>query len=170
MHKTHYGAQSQQSALAFENSLLRKIRADKEFVFDWWTDLSSKDSQLVKPLKQRYVVSKSPTIIMLQDEEEMYFKKMKFDVKVSLERPDRWISEYDGKSASARSEYTLKSNQDGSTTLHYHTKIQPKGALTSFFSPVVKPFVKHVFAGEMKIFIRTLEEEYAELGRTKERK
>lgn len=156
--------------MAFEISLIRKIRADKEFVFDWWTDLSSEDSQLVKPLKQRNVVSKSPTTILLEDEEEMYFKKMKFDVKVSLERPDKWISEYVGKSASARSEYTLSSNQDGSTTLHYHTRIQPNGALTSFFSPVVKPFVKHVFAGEMKIFIRTLEDEYAELGRTVEHK
>jgi hypothetical protein len=77
-----------------------------------------------------------------------------------LERPERWISEYDGKDARARSEYTLILEKDGTTTLSYRTRIEPKGFFTKAFSPVVKPFVKRVFAGEMKIFIRTLEGEY----------
>ena len=73
--------------MAFEISLTRRIRADREFVFDWWTDLSPDDSKLVKPLKSRRIVSRSPNLVVLQDEEEMYFKKMKFDVKVTLDRP-----------------------------------------------------------------------------------
>jgi hypothetical protein len=146
--------------VAFEISLVRKINADREFVFDWWTDLSPDDSKLVKPLKSRHIISKTDNLILLRDEEEMYFKRMAFDVKVSLERPERWISEYDGKQARARSEYTLGLEKDGMTTLSYHTSIEPKGFLTRLFSPVVKPFVKRVFAAEMKIFIQTLENDY----------
>jgi hypothetical protein len=146
--------------VAFEISLIRRIRADKEFVFDWWTDLSPDDSKLVKPLKYRQIISKTDNLILLRDEEKMYFKRMAFDVKVSLERPERWISEYYGKDAKARSEYTLATERDGTTTLSYHTRIEPKGFLTKLFSPVVKPFVRRVFAGEMKIFIQTLEGDY----------
>ena len=149
--------------MAFEFSLYRNIKAPKEFVFDWWTDLSSDDTKLVAPLKKREIISKTPNLILLRDEEEMYFRRMKFDVKVTLERPDLWISEYEGKDASARSEYTLKEEQENgimTTTLSYHTKIEPKGFFTRLFSPVVKPFVKRVFTSEMEIFIRKLEEDY----------
>ena len=146
--------------VAFEISLTRGIKADWEFVFDWWTDLSLEDSTLVKPLKSRRIISKTPELILLRDEEQMYFKRMAFDVKVTLERPERWVSEYDGKDARARSEYTLRSEKDGSTRLSYHSRIEPKGFFTKIFSPMVKPFVKRVFAGEMKIFIQTLEEDY----------
>ena len=73
--------------MAFEISLFRVIKADIEFVFDWWTDLSSDDSLIVKPLKSRRIVSKSTNLIILRDEEEMYFRRMAFDVKVTLERP-----------------------------------------------------------------------------------
>ena len=146
--------------MAFEISFTRRIRADKEFVFDWWTDLSPDDSKLVKPLKYRQIISKTENVILLRDEEEMYFRKMAFDVKVTLERPERWISEYDGKDAKARSEYTLRSERDETTTLSYHTRIEPKGFFTKLFSPVVKPFVRRVFASEMKVFIRILEDDY----------
>ena len=129
-------------------------------MFDWWTDLSPDDSRLVKPLKSRQIISKMPNMIVLRDDEEMYFRRMIFDVTVMLERPDRWISEYDGRDAKARSEYTLRSEKDGTTTLTYHTRIEPKGFFTRVFSPIVKPFVKRVFAGEMKVFIRTLELDY----------
>jgi hypothetical protein len=146
--------------LAFEISLTRNINADKEFVFDWWTDLTPDDSRLVKPLKSRHIISKTPNLIVLRDEEEMYFRRMAFDVKVTLERPERWISEYDGKDARARSEYTLRSENDKTTSLSYHSRIEPKGFFTKLFSHIVKPFVKRVFAGEFKIFIRTLELDY----------
>ena len=146
--------------MTFELYLVRTINAEVEFVFDWWTDLSPDDARLVKPLKERKIISKTENVILLQDEEEMYFKKMKFDVKVTLERPKRWISEYDGNDARARSEYNLTANKDGTTTLSYHTKIEPKGLFTNAFSFVVKLFVKRIFAGEMKIFIQRLEEDY----------
>ncbi len=145
--------------MTFEISFSRTIDAPKEFVFDWWTDLSPDDSKLVKPLKAREIISRTPETIVLRDEEEMYFKRMSFDVKVSLERPNKWVSEYDGKDAHARSEYVLTS--DGSeTTLAYRTRIEPKGFLTSFFSPLAKHFVKRVFYGEMDVFVRELEKEY----------
>jgi hypothetical protein len=146
--------------MAFEISLTRKIKADREFVFDWWTDLSPDDSKLVKPLKRRSVVSRTPELIVLRDEEEMYFRRMAFDVRVTLERPERWVAEYDGKDARARSEYVLRQESDGTTTLSYRSRVEPRGFLTRVFSPVVKPFVKRVFAGEMKTFIQTLEEDY----------
>jgi hypothetical protein len=146
--------------LAFEISITRQIRADKEFVFDWWTDLSPDDANLVKPLKSRAIISRTSDTILLRDEEQMYLRKMAFDVKVTLHRPGSWISEYDGKDAKAKSEYYLRSEQDGSTILEYHTKIEPKGFLTSLVSPLVKPFVKRVFANEMKIFINALERDY----------
>jgi hypothetical protein len=150
-----------QDGLTIELSLMRSIKASKEFVFDWWTDLSPDDTNLVKPLKKRKIISKEPNFIVVEDEEEMYFRKMKFLVKVSLERPDRWISEYDGKVATARSEYTLQENADGNTTtLFYHTKIEPKGFLTKLFSPLIAPFIKRIFASEMKIFIGKLEDDY----------
>lgn len=146
--------------MAFEISLTRSIRADREFVFDWWTDLSAEDSNLVKPLKSRNIISKTPELILLRDEEEMYFRRMAFDVKVTLERPERWVAEYDGRDARARSEYALRPEKDGTTTLSYHSRVEPKGFFTKVFSPMMKPFVKHVFAGEMKTFIRVLEEDY----------
>jgi hypothetical protein len=67
--------------MTFEIALTRNIKADREFVFDWWTDLSPKDSSLVKPLKSRQIISKTPELILLRDEEEMYFRRMAFDVK-----------------------------------------------------------------------------------------
>src|SRR5437870_2434521 len=123
----------------FEISLARRIRADKEFIFDWWTDLSPDDVKLAKPLKKRQIISKTPNLIVLHDEEQMYFRRMSFDIKVTLNRPDSWISEYDGSNASARSEYSLKSENDGSTTLKYHSRVEPKGMLTRNFSFIVKP-------------------------------
>ena len=146
--------------MAFEISLTRLINADREFVFDWWTDLSPDDSKLVKPLKSRQIVSRTPNMVVLRDEEEMYFRRMTFDVTVTLYPPERWISEYDGKDARAKSEYTLKSEKDGTTLLSYYTRIEPKGFFTKIFSPVVKPFVRRVFSGEMEIFIQTLENDY----------
>lgn len=146
--------------MGFEISLVKKIKAKKEFVFDWWTDLSPDDPGMVKPLKSRQVISKTPTLILLRDEEEMYYKRMSFEVKVTLERPTRWISEYEGKEATARSEYTLSSQDDGSTILTYHTRIEPHGRLTKMFSPIIRYFVKRVFEGELKTFILTLEGDY----------
>ena len=145
--------------MAFEISLERKIAADREFVFDWWTDLTPEDSKLVKPLKSRRIISRSQELIVLEEEEQMYFKKMKYMARVTLERPDRWVSEYDGKDATAVSQYVLKS-EGSSTILRYHTRIEPKGLLTKTFSFLVKPFVKRIFAGEFKVFIQTLEEDY----------
>lgn len=146
--------------MTFEISIVRKIKAKREYVFDWWTDLSPNDATLVKPLKSRRIISRTPQLILLRDEEQMYFKKMAFDVKVTLEQPESWVSEYTGEDALARSEYILTQEQDGTTTLVYHTRIEPKGVLTNIFSPFVKPFVKRVFSGEMRIFIRALEDEY----------
>lgn len=146
--------------MAFEVSLTKEIRANREFVFDWWTDLSSQDSGLVKPLKSRTVLSKTPQLILLHDEEEMYFKKMVFDVKVTLHRPEKWLAEYDGKVAHARSQYTLR-EEGRNTVLSYHTKVEPSGSLTNVLSPIVKLFVKRVFASEMETFIKALEEDYA---------
>ncbi len=147
--------------MAFEISLTRSIRADKEFVFDWWTDLSPEDSGLVKPLRKRSVISRTPQLILLRDEEEMYLKRMTFDVRVALERPDRWTAEYEGKDARARSEYNLRREEDGTTVLSYHSRVEPLGFLTKAFSPLVKPFVRRVFAAEMRTFIRVLEEDYS---------
>jgi len=44
------------------------------------TDLSTEESSLVKPLKRRAVFWKTPQMT-LHDEEEMYFKRMAFDVR-----------------------------------------------------------------------------------------
>jgi hypothetical protein len=149
-----------EGGMAFEISLTRNIRADREFVFDWWTDLSPEDTKLAKPLRSRRIISKTPELILLHDEEEMYFRRMAFDVKVTLQRPERWVAEYDGKDARARSEYVLRAEGDGTTTLSYHSRVEPRGFFTKALSPVVKPFIRRVFAGEMKTFIRTLEEDY----------
>jgi hypothetical protein len=67
--------------------------------------LSPGDVDLVKPLKKRQILSKTPELILLRDEEQLYFRKMDFDVTVRLERPSKWTSEYEGKVARARSEY-----------------------------------------------------------------
>ena len=143
----------------FRFNIRQDIKASKEFVFDWWTDLQPEDSKLVKPLKSRKIISRTPKLIILEDEESMYFRKMKLRVKVTLERPDRWVSEYDGKIARARSTYTLTSS-NGMTHLDYQTEIYPNGFLTNLFSPLVKYFVKRIFQGEFKVFIKTLEDEY----------
>lgn len=152
--------------MAFDISVTRTIKADQEFVFEWWTDLSSDDAKLVKPLKSRKILSRTPTTVILQDEEEMYFRRMKYDVKVTLDRPRMWVSEYEGKVAKAKSEYVLSQGREGSTILSYHTHIEPRGFLTNLFSPIIKHFVKRVFAGEMTVFIRTLEAEYRQKQKT----
>jgi len=147
--------------LSIQFEITKEISAPPEFVFDWWTDLRPDDSELVKPLKKRTIISRTQDTIHLQDEEEMYFKRMTFDVTVALEPPLRWVSEYSGKSATARSEYLLTGMSNGTTTLSYKTKIEPNGFLTRTFSPLVTPFIKRVFESEMKIFIQTLEREFA---------
>ncbi len=146
--------------MVFEIYITRKIKAKREFVFDWWTDLSPDDAKLVKPLKNRKIISKTAKEVVLQDEEMMYFRKMKFEVRVTLERPERWSAQYVGKAASARSEYLLRPEENGTTTLFYHSVIEPKDFLTNLFSPIVRHFVKRVFSGEMDIFNSTLEAEY----------
>ena len=145
----------------FEISITKSIKADRSFVFDWWTDLSPDDCKLVKPLKNRTILSRSQNRILLRDEERMYFKKMVFDVEVTLHRPDSWIAEYHGASANAKSEYVLEAEADSSTILFYNSRIQPKGVLTRLFSPLVRPFVKRIFVNEMEIFIKTLERDFA---------
>jgi hypothetical protein len=160
--------------VVFEIALTRDIRADREFVFDWWTDLSPEDTSLAKPLKSRQIISRTPELIVLRDEEEMYFKRMAFDVRVTLHRPERWVSEYNGKDAQARSEYELtQKKKDGwenqITTLSYHTRIEPKGFLTRIFSPLARPFVRRVFVGEIDTFIRKIEEEYGKVSLEKDR-
>lgn len=155
--------------MTFEISLTRKIKADSEFVFDWWTDLQPEDTSLVKPLKHRSILSRTPKVILLRDEEEMYFRRMVFEVKVTMDRPGRWVAEYDGKHARARSEYNLRQKLDGTTTLSYHTRIEPRGFVTRVFSPVVKPFVRRVLLGEMETFISTLEEDYGKQRRAEQK-
>jgi len=146
--------------LTIKISISRTIRANREFVFDWWTDLSPDDAKLIRPLKARRILSKTKEKIVLHDEEQMYFKRMEFDVEVTLHRPDSWISEYRGRSATARSEYFLESGPNGSTILKYSTRIEPKGFLTRTFAPLVKPFVKRIFASEMDTFVTVLEKDY----------
>jgi hypothetical protein len=146
----------------FEIFITRKIHASMEFTFDWWTDLSPDDPNLVKPLKSRRIISRTPTVVRLEDEEDMYFRRMKFQVEVFLERPKKWRAIYEGKVARATSEYVLNSEIDGTTTMKYHSMIEPKGFLTNLFSPIVKFFVRRIFEGEMDIFNRTLEAEFRE--------
>jgi hypothetical protein len=117
---------------------------------------------LVKPLKSRKILSKTPEKILLHDAEQMYFRKMEFDVEVTLHRPESWTSVYTGKIADARSDYNLRPETDGSTTLMYKTMIEPKGFFTRIFSPIIKPFIKRVFVGEMDVFILTMEKDFAD--------
>jgi hypothetical protein len=147
--------------MMFEISIKKNIKAEQSFVFDWWTDLSPDDCKLVKPLVGRTILSRSQDRILLHDEERMYFKKMAFDVEVTLHKPDSWIAEYNGASAKAKSEYVLKAEADNSTTLFYKSTIHPTRLLTRLFSPLVQPFVKRIFVSEMKIFINTLEKDFA---------
>jgi len=114
----------------------------------------------MRPLKNRTVVSKTPQLVPFRDEEEMYFKRIVFDVRVTLRRPDGWDAECDSKEAHARSECTLRKDGDGSTVLSYHAKVEPAGFPTNIFSPVARPFVKRVFSNEMETFIKALEEGY----------
>ena len=87
--------------MVFEISVVRNIKADRDFVFDWWTDLSPEDIKLVKPLKSREILSRTPAKITLHDMEQMYFVKMEFDVQITLHRPEEWICEYTGNAAEA---------------------------------------------------------------------
>lgn len=156
--------------MPIEFTISRKIRADQNFVFDWWTDLRPEDAKLVKPLKAREIISKTRDKIVLHDTEQMYFKRMEFDVIVTLRRPGSWTSEYNGNSAQARSEYRLEHGPKGSTILNYSTAIRPNGSIIRFFSPIVKPFIKRIFVSEMDIFIATLERDCAGLARVDTRK
>ncbi|HZW56763.1 MAG TPA: hypothetical protein VFF30_10790 [Nitrososphaerales archaeon] len=149
--------------MTFEIELVRQIRAPKEFVFDWWTDLSPDDSMLVHPLNSRTVLSRSPTEILVRDDETIFFRRMQFDVRVTLNRPDSWVAEYDGRVARARSTYTLRSLDPSSnveTQLHYHTEIEPKGSLTGLVSPIAKLIVRRTFVSEFEAFTRALEQDY----------
>jgi|GEM_PF-2418135 hypothetical protein len=159
--------------MAFEIELEYLIFADIEFVFDWWTDLSPQDTKLAKPLKSREIISKSPTQILLRDEEVILGRKMIFDVRVTLNSQEHsWIAEYSGKIAKATSEYKLISEQPSEdsrrvlsvTRLRYHTTVYPKGFFTNLFSPLIRPFVKKVFSEEMAGFKRAIEQEYAAIA------
>jgi hypothetical protein len=150
--------------LTFEINLQRKIYANRDFIFNWWTDFSSSDTSLAKPLKSREVVSKNPTTILLRDEELILFRRMKFDVKVMLDRPNGWTAEYKSSVANARSEYKLIPLDKNSTNLFYRSIVEPKGFFTNLFSPIIKYLVKRVFSNEMKVFAKAIEKEYSSDG------
>jgi hypothetical protein len=141
-------------------ALSRRVGAPREFVFDWWTDLQSTDTELVEPLKKRTMISRSSNLLVLRDEEQMYWKKMVFDVRVTLSRPESWVAEYSGDAATARSEYRLSALDGDTTLLSYQSSIEPSGVLTRAFAPVVAPFIKRIFASEMDTFNATLEREF----------
>jgi len=149
--------------MPFEIRLEYTIHADKEFIFDWWTDLSPDDTRLAKPLESRKIISRSPTDIVLEDEEVIFGRKMAYNVRVTLNKPlFSWVAEYDGKDAKARSEYRLVSEgPNGNTTrLLYHSTVLTKGFLTNLFSPIVRYFVKRVFRREIEEFSMAIEKEY----------
>src|SRR5579885_2728921 len=141
--------------MAFEIELEYLIFADIEFVFDWWTDLSPQDTKLAKPLKSREIISKSPTQILLRDEEVILGRKMIFDVRVTLNSQEHsWIAEYSGKIAKATSEYKLISEQPSEdsrrvrciTILSYHPTTHRNVFLSTLGCPQIRPFVKKVFS------------------------
>ena len=61
--------------------------------------------------------------------------------------PNKWVAEYKGKMATARSEYNLEESGED-TVIEYSTRIQAKG-LIRIFMPLAKYGIKITFSSEM---------------------
>ena len=135
------------------------VRAPREVVFDWWTDLADTDSSLVKPLKIRRVLPREGDVIHVDDTVKILGRTMRYSVKVTVYPPDRWVAEYSGRVADATSTYKLIEIPEG-TKMHYSSEIRPKGILTKIVFPIISWMVKRVFSKEMDIYNEALEEEW----------
>ncbi len=123
------------------------VRAPKDFTFKWWTDLHSNDSEIVTPLKSRKIISKTKERIQVEDIVRILGLKMKFNAIVRMYPPNKWVAEYKGKMATARSEYNLEESGED-TVIEYSTRIQAKG-LIRIFMPLAKYGIKITFSSEM---------------------
>ena len=72
---------------------------------------------------------------------------MKFNAIVRMYPPNKWVAEYKGKMATARSEYNLEESGED-TVIEYSTRIQAKG-LIRIFMPLAKYGIKITFSSEM---------------------
>jgi hypothetical protein len=137
------------------------IQASRDFVFDWFQDLSPDDTKLAKPLKERKVLSKSPTEAKIQDTETILGKKVNLDVHVLYNRSDySWTGTYTSNLAEAKSEYKLSSESAERTTLRYNSTIVPKGFFPKLVSPIIAYAVKRTFKGEFDVFKTAIESEF----------
>ena len=127
--------------------ITKTIKAPLNFTFNWWTDLHANDSKIVTPLKSRKIVSKNKKKIQTEDIVRILGLKMKFNSTVRIYPPNKWIAEYEGKMATAKSEYTLKEFGEN-TVIEYSTNIQAKG-LIRIFMPLAKYGIKITFSSEM---------------------
>lgn len=143
------------------------IHASRNFVFDWFADLSSEDTKLAKPLKERKIISRSPSEIRLQDIEVILGKEIKLDVRVLFSRSDySWTGIYTSNTADARSEYRLFAEGPDRTMLRYHSVIMPHGFFTKLVSPIIAYAVKRTFRSEFDGFKKAIELEFTEQARS----
>ncbi len=143
------------------------IQASRDFIFDWFSDLSPDDVKLAKPLKQRKIISRSPTEARLEDTEVILGKRINLDVQVFYNRSDySWSGIYTSGIADARSEYRLLIGgfSVGTTTtiLKYRSTIFPKGLFTKLISPIIGFAVKRTFEKEFEAFKKAIEHDHAE--------
>ncbi len=135
------------------------VRAPREVVFNWWTDLADADSSLVKPLKDRRVLTREGDVTYVDDTVKILGRTMKYSVKVTVYPPDRWVAEYSGRVADATSTYQLIEIPEG-TKMLYSSEVRPKGILTKIAFPIIRWMVERVFSKEMDDYNGALEEEW----------
>lgn len=139
--------------------ITKHIRAPKEYVYRWWTDLREDDAERVVPLASRNVVKRSDDQIVVEDVVKILGRTMKYLCKVDLYPPSKWVANYSGKIADATSTYMLF-DEDGYTRMEYSSEIKPKGIFTKLALPLVKFAIKRIFSKEMDEYNSRLEAEW----------
>ena len=149
--------------MAINTKFEYSIRASRDFVFEWFTDLSPEDTKIAEPLKVRKIISRSSTEIRLQDVEEMLGRRIKLDVQVLLNRPAyHWTAIYKSDMADARAEYQLSAEAPDRSGLKYESKLMLKGSFANLLSPFIGLAIKRTFKKELDIFTRAIELDFVD--------
>jgi len=133
------------------------VRVPKRKIYEWWTDFRETDPSLSgKIIRKRRIVSRSGNEVIYEDEGTMLRIPYKDRVRVLLYPYDKWVAEYSSSKFDAKSVYTLK-DAEGGTSMHVATEIDFKGWLRPF-GGVAKWGIGRAIEKEWADYIRLVEE------------
>ena len=132
------------------------VRTPRRKIYEWWTAFQGTDPWLSGDMMHnRRIVSRSGNGVIYKDEGTMLRVPYKDRVRVLLYPYDKWVAEYSSSKFDAKSAYTLK-DAEGGTTMHVTTEIDFKGWLRPF-GGIAKWGIRRTIEKEWADYIRLVE-------------